>query len=148
MAQKVLQKQSDTIASAADSARAWFILARAAVLTGHPEQAIEDFQKTLATSKEQRLLAWSHIYLGRMLDLDCKRDQALTEYQAALKTRDGQQDTRLAAERGVKAAYAVHGHSCDEDADDTPDATPAKPKESKPAPAKPEDSWPNGSEKP
>ena len=86
----------------ADSARANFILARAAILTGHPEQAIDDFQKTLATSKEPRLLAWSHIYLGRMLDLDCKRDQAVAEYKEALKTRDGQQDTRLAAERGVK----------------------------------------------
>jgi hypothetical protein len=83
-----------------------------------------------------------------MLDLDCKRDQALTEYQAALKTRDGQQDTRLAAERGVKTAFAIHGHSCDEDADDSPDSAPVKPKESKPAQAKPEDSWPNGSEKP
>jgi len=120
MAQKVLQKQSDTIASAADSARAWFILARAAVLTGHPEQAIEDFQKTLATSKEQRLLAWSHIYLGRMLDLDCKRDQALSEYKLALTVRDGRDDTRLAAERGVKNAYSVNGHTCDEDADDGP----------------------------
>ena len=120
MAQKVLQKQSDTIASAADSARAWFILARAAVMTGHPEQAIDDFQKTLATSKEQRLLAWSHIYLGRMLDLDCKRDQALSEYKLALTVRDGREDTRLAAERGVKNAYSVNGHTCDEDADDGP----------------------------
>jgi hypothetical protein len=65
-----------------------------------------------------RLLAWSHIYLGRMLDLDCKRDEAVSEYRLALTMRDGQQDTRLAAERGVKAAYAVKGHSCDEDADD------------------------------
>ena len=30
----------------------------------------------------------------------------------------GQQDTRIAAERGVKAAYMVNGHSCEEDADD------------------------------
>ena len=43
-------------------------------MTGRPQQAIDGFQKTLATSKEPRLLAWSHIYLGRMLDLDCKRD--------------------------------------------------------------------------
>ena len=88
--------------------------------------AMDDrFQKTIAISKEPRLLAWSHIYLGRMLDLDCRRDQALTEYQQALAVRDGQQDTRLAAERGVKAAYAVKGHSCDDDADDS--APPAKP---------------------
>jgi tetratricopeptide (TPR) repeat protein len=148
MARQVLIAHSDTLESVADSARAEFILARAAILTGHPDQAIDGFQKTLAASKDPRLLSWSHIYLGRMLDLDCKRDEALTEYQAALKTRDGQQDTRLAAERGVKAAFAIHGHSCDEDADDSPDGAPAKPKESKPAPAKPEDSWPNGSEKP
>ena len=98
-------------------------------MTGHPEEAINGFQKTLATSKEPRLLAWSHIYLGRMLDLDCKRDEAVSEYKEALETRDGQQDTRLAAERGVKAAYAVKGHSCDEDADDdAPEAAPpAKP---------------------
>jgi tetratricopeptide (TPR) repeat protein len=148
MARQVLAVHSDSLESIADSARAEFILARAAILTGHPDQAIDGFQKTLAASKDPRLISWSHIYLGRMLDLDCKRDQALTEYQAALKTRDGQQDTRLAAERGVKTAYAVHGHSCDEDADDSPDAAPAKPKESQPAPAKPEDSWPNGTEKP
>ena len=110
--------------SDSDRARANFILARAALMTGHPDDAINDFQKTLATSKEPRLLAWSHIYLGRMLDLDCKRDEALTEYKQALEVRDGQQDTRLAAERGVKAAYAVRGHSCDEDAGDADAAKP------------------------
>jgi tetratricopeptide (TPR) repeat protein len=120
MAEQVLAHQGDTIASVADSAHAWFILARAAAMTGHPEQAIDDFQKTLSTSKEQRLLAWSHIYLGRMLDLDCKRDQALSEYKLALTVRDGRDDTRLAAERGVKNAYSVNGHTCDEDADDGP----------------------------
>ncbi len=125
MAQQVLDHPSDTIASATESARAWFIMARVSAMTGHPEQAIDDFQKTLATSKEQRLLAWSHIYLGRMLDLDCKRDQALSEYKLALTVRDGQEDTRLAAERGVKNAYSVNGHTCDEDADeDTPGPVP------------------------
>jgi tetratricopeptide (TPR) repeat protein len=118
MARQALAVHSDTLESAADSARANFILARAAILTGHPDQAVTGFQKTLASSKEPRLLSWSHIYLGRMLDLQCKRDEAVTEYQAALAVRDGQQDTRLAAERGVKTAYAVQGHSCEEDAAD------------------------------
>ena len=122
MARQALTVRADTLESVANSARANFILARAAILTGHPEDAINDFHKTLATSKEPRLLAWSHIYLGRMLDLDCKRDEAVAEYKTALTVRDGQQDTRLAAERGVKTAYAVRGHSCDEDAEDS---TPA-----------------------
>jgi tetratricopeptide (TPR) repeat protein len=116
--QALAAHNADTLQAAAISARADFILARAAILTGHPDQAIDDFQKTLATSKDLRLLSWSHIYLGRMLDLECKRDEAVSEYKEALATRDGQQDTRLAAERGVKTAFAVKGHSCDEDADD------------------------------
>jgi hypothetical protein len=45
-----------------------------------------------------------------------------------LTVRDGEQDTRLAAERGVKTAYAVKGHSCDDDADDdSPGAAAVKP---------------------
>ena len=139
IAQKVLASQSDTIASVADAARAHFILARADLLSVHPgeseddaertiDAAVAQFQKTLETSKDQRLLAWSHIYLGRVLDLECKRDQAVTEYKAALEVRDGRLDTRLAAERGVKTAYAVKGHGCDEDADEeAPDNGAAKP---------------------
>ena len=125
---------SDSLDAIAQNARANFILARAAILTGHPGEAIDGFQRTLATSKDPRLLSWSHIYLGRMLDLDCKRDEAVAEYQQALKTRDGQQDTRLAAERGVKTAYAVRGHSCEEDA---AEGTPAadSPQDSQPAAA-------------
>jgi tetratricopeptide (TPR) repeat protein len=146
MAQKALASQTDTIASTADAARAHFILARVDLMNFHPnaapeeaekaiDTAIAEFQQTLATSKEQRLLAWSHIYLGRILDLQCKRDQALTEYKAALEARDGQLDTRLAAERGVKVAYAQRGHEhdCEADADDDgPPGDQPKP------PAKPE----------
>ena len=108
-------------------------------MTGHPEQAIDEFQKTLATSKEQRLLAWSHIYLGRMLDLECKRDEALAEYKEALAVRDGQLDTRLAAERGVKSAYVQRGHEhdCDDETDDdTPGTAMPQPAPGVPPPAK------------
>jgi hypothetical protein len=128
IADKVLAGQTGSPQSVADSARAHFILARVDLMTRQPDQAMDEFQKTLATSKQQRLLAWSHIYLGRMLDLECKRDQALSEYKEALVVRDGQQDTRLAAERGVKAPYLVKGESCDADDsgdDQSPPAPPA-----------------------
>ena len=139
MAQKVLAQESDTVSSAADAARAHFILARADLLSVHPGESEEDaertidaavaqFEETLKTSKDQRLLAWSHIYLGRVLDLECKRDQAVAEYKLALEVRDGRLDTRLAAERGVKTAYAMKGHGCEEDAEDeTPDNAAPKP---------------------
>ena len=130
MATQVLAHPDDSAQWVADAARAHFILARVDLMTGRPEQAIDDFQKTVATSKDQRLLSWSHIYLGRMLDLECKRDEALSEYKAAMTTRDGQQDTRLAAERGLKAAYTVKGASCDDDSGDAaapaPDGAGAK----------------------
>ncbi|HKF49103.1 MAG TPA: hypothetical protein VKB38_17220 [Terracidiphilus sp.] len=134
LARQALAEKSDSLQAVADSARANFILARTAAMTGHPEEAINRFQTTLATSKQPRLIAWSHIYLGRMLDLDCKRGEAVSEYKLALENRDGEQDTRLAAERGVKAPYAVKGHSCEEDdAADGPDSAPAKPGAATPA---------------
>ena len=129
MARQALAVKGESLEAVANSARADFILARVAMMTRDPEGAIDGFQKTLASSKEPRLLAWSHIYLGRMLDLDCKRDEAVAEYKEALDARDGQQDTRLAAERGVKTSYAAaRGHNCDADAEDEPGATgPVKP---------------------
>jgi tetratricopeptide (TPR) repeat protein len=128
-----LARQSLTVDSstqAADAGRANFILARAAIMTGHPEEAMAGFEKAAATAKETRILAWSHIYLGRMMDLDCKRDDALEQYKDALAVRDGQQDTRLAAERGVRAAYAVKGHSCDADPDSNGPGDGGKPADS------------------
>uniref|UniRef100_E6QK80 Tetratricopeptide repeat protein n=1 Tax=mine drainage metagenome TaxID=410659 RepID=E6QK80_9ZZZZ len=115
--------------------RANFILARVAVMSGHPNEAIHDFQKAITASKEPRIAAWSHIYLGRLLDLDCNRDGAVAEYKQALAVRDGQMDTRLAADRGVKAAYAVKGHVCGADtgADDDAPAPPAANTPSHPA---------------
>ncbi|MGP8251548.1 MAG: hypothetical protein ACLQHF_05890 [Terracidiphilus sp.] len=133
MARKVLSHQDDAVESVADAARAHFILARVDLMSVHPNQsedeaertvndAVEQFNKTLATSKDQRLLAWSHIYLGRVLDLECKRDEAVAEYNAALAVRDGRLDTRLAAERGVKTAYLAPGHpsQCQDESDDNP----------------------------
>jgi len=138
MARKVLSQQAD---SAADAARAHFILARVDLMSVRPNEseddaeksvddAIDQFNKTLTTSKDERLLAWSHIYLGRVLDLECKRDEAVAEYNAALAVRDGRLDTRLAAERGVKSAYLAPGHpsQCQDDSSDDappPGAPPA-----------------------
>jgi hypothetical protein len=134
IANKFLAAKTDSVQSVADTARANFILARIALMTGNPDQAINDFQKTLATSKEQREVAWSHIYLGRMLDLECKRDAAVAEYNQALAARDGQQDTRVAAERGAKSAYAIKGHSCDDVSDDDAPGPGSGPDNSGPKP--------------
>ena len=132
LAEKAVAAQNGTAASAAAAARADFILARAALMTGKPQQAFDEFHKTVATSKDPRILAWSHIYLGRMLDLACRREEAVTEYKQAMASRDGALDTRVAAEHGEKAAYSVNGHTCEADADADqgtagPDAGPGAP---------------------
>lgn len=133
LAKKALADKSDSLQSVADTARANFILARVAIMTGHPGEAISRFQTTVATSKDARQIAWSYIYLGRMLDLDCKRDEAIAEYKLALAHRDGQQDTRIAVEQGLKRAYAIPGHSCEEDDADSTSAPGNKPAAAPPA---------------
>src|ERR1700678_4524421 len=110
-----------------DLARANFILARVAIMHRDVPVAQHDFEETLRLSKDPRMLAWSHIYLGRIYDIQDQRDQAVNEYRAALTVRDGEQDTRLAAEKGLKQPYAVpqqeHSEPAGED-DSAPDTSP------------------------
>ncbi|HEY4051098.1 MAG TPA: hypothetical protein VGM27_29910 [Acidobacteriaceae bacterium] len=113
VAQQALQDR------AGDVARANFILARVAILHRDVAGAQRYFEETVRLSKDPRMLAWSHIYLGRIYDVQEERDQAVTEYRAALEVRDGQPDTKLAAEKGLKQAYAVPQQAHTEPADDS-----------------------------
>jgi tetratricopeptide (TPR) repeat protein len=111
-----------------DAARANFILARVAIMQRDVAAAQHDFEETIRLSKDPRMLAWSHIYLGRIYDIQDQRDQAVNEYRAALTVRDGAADTRLAAEKGLKQPYAVpqqeHTAPAGEDDDSAPDTPP------------------------
>jgi tetratricopeptide (TPR) repeat protein len=88
-----------------DPARAYFVLARAATMSGNMQGAQENFQKALNATKDPRTAAWCHIYLGRILDLQDERENAVAQYQAALSAGDASADTRKAAERGLKEPY-------------------------------------------
>lgn len=107
----------------ADPARANFILARASLMTGNIDDAEGAFKETVRLSTDPRMLAWSHIYLGRILDVEDKRDDAMLEYKAALTVRDGQPDTKQAAEKGLKAPFALPKRA---DSDDQQDDPPSK----------------------
>src|ERR1700691_5421528 len=119
----VLAQQSVTDKSG-DPARASFILARVAIMHRDVPVAQHDFEETIRLSKDPRMLAWSHIYLGRIYDIQDQRDQAVAEYRAALTVRDGESDTRLAAEKGLKEPYAVPGQVHNEPAGEE-DTAPA-----------------------
>jgi tetratricopeptide (TPR) repeat protein len=117
-----------------DTARADFLLARCAVMQRNVEEARHYFEETIRLGKDPRLLAWSHIYLGRMDDLENSRDEAVAQYQQALITRDGQLDTKEAAERGLKEPYGPPGgvHPQQDDSDD--DSQPAQKPDAPPNP--------------
>jgi tetratricopeptide (TPR) repeat protein len=88
-----------------DQARALFILARAATLGRDMQGARSYFERTLEVAREPRLVAWSHIYLARILDLQESREEALKHYRAALAAGDNRPDTKAAAERGLQQPY-------------------------------------------
>jgi tetratricopeptide (TPR) repeat protein len=90
-----------------DPARANFILARADLLTGNVDDATNAFHEALRLGTDPRLLGWSHIYLGQIHDVEDERDQALTEYKAALAVPNIQPDIRQAAEKGIANPFTL-----------------------------------------
>jgi tetratricopeptide (TPR) repeat protein len=102
-----------------DPGRADYILALTSVMQGQMEEAEKGFGETIRLSTDPRLLAWSHIYLGRIHDIREEREDALAEYKTALTVRDGQPDTRAAAEKGLKQPFAPPGRAQQEQDDDS-----------------------------
>ena len=100
LAQKALDQHTT------DPGRAYFILARASIMSGKMDTAVQDFEQAVKISHDLRTIAWSHIYLGRLDDMQGDRTAAVAEYKAAMQSRDGRQDTSRAAEAGLKAPFA------------------------------------------
>ena len=123
MAQQALSQHTS------NPGRAQFILARADIMSGKMEAAVQAFTQATKISRDPRTIAWSHIYLGRLDDLQDNRQAAIEEYQAAMKTRDGKADTKNAAEAGLKAAFAppqaARQHSSDQSGGSDADTDPA-----------------------
>jgi len=88
-----------------DQGRALFILAEVAVANKNRDGAQDNFQKAIAASQDPTVLGWSHVYLGRILDMKEDREAALQEYQAALNTGGGLPEIKAAAQRGLEQAY-------------------------------------------
>lgn len=88
-----------------DTSRAYFVLAKVASLKGDMEGAQSDFAKAAASGNDPHVQAWSHIYLGRILDIQGERDDAVAQYKAALAISDLPADAKTAAEHGVQQPY-------------------------------------------
>jgi tetratricopeptide (TPR) repeat protein len=101
--QAIAEKQGDT-------GHAYFVLAKVASLNKDMAGARKNFEQSVQLSHEPVVLAWSHLYLGRIYDLQENREAALGEYRAALKVGDAAPGVKAAAERGIKQAYEPPTH--------------------------------------
>ncbi len=105
--------------------RAIYGLAISAVMQGQPDRAKELFEGLTKPAEgaqipDAKTLAWTHVYLGRIDDLqfakseDSKdREQAIAEYRAALAVEGAPEAARAAAQRGVDKAYLPSSRSGD-----------------------------------
>lgn len=91
-----------------DHAKANYLIARIDLLDQNPDDAVTHLHAALDISKDPRTLAWCHIYLGRLYDMQQSPDRkrALSEYRLALNLRDDRPDTKAAAEAGLHAPFA------------------------------------------
>ncbi len=119
MARQVMQHNQ----GGEEPGRAAFILARIATRAGKMDEARTAFEQAAQSVHDPHVLAWSHIYLGRIFDFQQSRETAEENYEAAQKSRetalqhyraalaagDPAADTRHAAESGLAAPYQARG---------------------------------------
>jgi tetratricopeptide (TPR) repeat protein len=95
----------DSLQANENAPRAYFVLAKVASLGGQMQDAQTDFQKALDGAKDPHVIAWSHVYLGRILDIQEERDGAVAQYKAALATDNVPPEAKSAAEHGLQEPY-------------------------------------------
>jgi tetratricopeptide (TPR) repeat protein len=102
-AQKLAQQALDE--EEEDPGRALFILAQVATVNRDMEGARTYFERALQRAHEPKVIAWSHIYLGRIYDLKEDRVAAVDHYRAALSAGGTLPEVKSAAERGLDQPY-------------------------------------------
>lgn len=86
-------------------AKAYYGLARIAVLERDPELGDRLFRKVLELEPDASTKAWSLLYLGRLADSQGDRAEASEHYKAALAVDGGPESVRQAAEKGLNEAF-------------------------------------------
>ncbi len=72
-----------------------------------PDLAEEYFQRTLESARDLHIVTWSHIYLGRLYDLQGKRDAAVAQYRAASVTATAYPNAVRAVESGLQRPFGA-----------------------------------------
>ncbi len=104
LAQQALEEKNE------DPGRALFILAEVATHNSDMQGARNYFEQALEVAHEPKVVAWSHIFLGRIFDLQEDRPAALDHYRAAESAGSALPEAKAAAELGVRQPYEPHSH--------------------------------------
>jgi tetratricopeptide (TPR) repeat protein len=86
-------------------AKAYYGLARIAILQKDPEVGDRLFRKVLEMEPDAYTKSWSLLYLARLADSQGDREQAEEHYKAALAVEGAPDSVRQAAEKGLKEAF-------------------------------------------
>ncbi len=92
-----------------DRGDALYVKARVQLMEGDPKDSLDGFEEVLKSSHSPHLLAWAHIYLGRLYDIKDppERAHAVSEYKAALAVPAVPADAQAAAQKGLAKAFEV-----------------------------------------
>jgi hypothetical protein len=85
-----------------EHARAYYGLARIAALQKDPDLSERLFKKTLETSPDPQVKAWSLVYLAKLSEIAGDRDQARKNFEEALSVQGISKRAREEAEKGLK----------------------------------------------
>jgi hypothetical protein len=102
--------------------KAEYGLAIASVMAGNADRAEQLFAQLVtppasATASKSEdaadpsILSWSHVYLGRIHDLEGEREAAVHDYLSALAVEGAPESARVAAQHGVDAPYKGRAHT-------------------------------------
>ncbi len=106
LAQQALDEQEE------DPGRALFILAQVATMNRDMQGARTYFERALENAHEPKVIAWSHIYLGRIFDLQENREAAVDQYRSALTAAgNALPEAKAAAQRGLEQPYEPPAHA-------------------------------------
>lgn len=87
-------------------ARAYYGLARIAILQRDAELGLRLFEKARESSPEPYVKAWVLVYLGRLADASADREKAIGYYKEALTVEGASMAARKAAEKEIQQGLA------------------------------------------
>ncbi len=101
-AAKLFKKVFAQTADKAMHGRAYYGLARIAVHENRRDQAVEMFQRTVEANTDPPIMAWAHVYLGRLAVAAGNSAKASEEFKLALANEGASALAHQAAEQGLE----------------------------------------------